>query len=41
MAPEMPVLGFVARVDDASNWERWIHAELGFFALKIETASRE
>ncbi len=38
MAPEMAVLGFVARVDDAGNWERWIHAELGFFALKIETA---
>ncbi len=38
MAPEIPVLGFVARVDDAGNWERWIHAELCFFDLKIEAA---
>ncbi len=39
MAPEMPVLGFVLKVDDASMWESLMHNHLKMRGRHISTAS--
>ena len=38
MVPERPVLGFVLKVDDASQWERLIHSKLSLRGRRIEGA---
>ena len=36
--PERPVVGFVLRVESASQWERLLHARLSLRGQRIETA---
>ncbi len=38
MAAELPVLGFVAHVDDSGTWERFIHSSLALDGRKLEDA---
>ena len=38
MVPERPVLGFVLKVDDASQWKRLIHSKLSLRGRRIEGA---
>ncbi|MYF35826.1 MAG: GIY-YIG nuclease family protein [Synechococcus sp. SB0678_bin_12] len=38
MAPEKPVLGFVAHVDDSSTWERFVHSSLTLDGWKLPDA---